>query len=445
MRAAWLTAIGLGVALAACSANAPLGGSSGQPAGTIEAGGGRPGSPRGPVIVVAPVADAAATDGVPGRATADGGASDGAALEHGAADGGASADGRTPCPDAAGCARVPTAIALGGGGAWQACALFNDETVACWTSGTSELASETAPVRVPDVAGATAISVGGENACALLEGGTVTCWLNTAGNAYAPPGSHITTPVPVTGLDGVTALSVGEMHSCAIVAGGAVKCWGVNNYGELGDGTKNDSAAPVSVLGLVDAIAISVGEFHSCALRAAGQVVCWGDNQQGELGNATNAPTSTPVLTLGSGAARAISTSGATTCALLASGNVLCWGALFTDDMTTYAFVPTIATNVVGARAVAAGPSFACAATATKVLCWGADGQGQLGDGQPKTFGPPVVVADVDPTAPLAVAAGLSRACALHDDGRISCWGTRAYFDTGMTTLDLVPTIVSGL
>jgi len=123
----------------------------------------------------------------------------------------------------------------------------------------------------------------------------------------------------------------------------------------------------------------------------------------------------------------------------------LCWGALFTGDMDTYAFVPTIAPGVTGAKSIAAGPAFACAATDTKVFCWGADGQGQLGDGQPKTFGPPVVVADVDETAPLVIAAGLSRACALHDDRRISCWGTDAFFGSGMTTLDLSPTLVGGL
>ncbi len=458
MRAARFTAIGLGVALAACAGNHPLGGASGTSdehgaAGASGPSTGRPYAPTGPAIVVAPVAgDASAADRAAGSAASDGaadraapeaGASDGAAYEHAPPDG--VADAGTPCTDASACARVPTSFAIGGDGPWQACALFNDGTIECWANGTAADAPETTPVRVPGVADATAISVGGENACALLGDGTVTCWIDTAGNADAPTGQHLTTPAAVSGLGGVTALAVGEMHSCAIVAGGGVKCWGVNTAGELGDGTEVDSATPVSVVGLTGASAITVGAYHSCALRAGGQVVCWGDDRQGELGNAENVSSTTPVWAGAITGALALSTSGPTTCTLLAGGDVLCWGELFTDDMTTSAFVPTIATNVMGATAVAAGPGFGCAVVATKVYCWGADGAAQLGDGQPKTFGPPTVVADVDPTAPLALAATLWRACALHADRRISCWGARSYFGTGMTTLDLVPALVDGL
>ena len=297
MRVAWLTAIGLGASLAACSTNAPLGGGSGRPAATIEVhgGGGANGSsnghrsPDGPVIIVAPVADASAADVA---VASDGGASDIAALEHGSADGGA--DAGAHCGDAGACGRAPTSIAIGGDGTWQACALFNDGTVECWTNGVAADAPETTPVRVPGLAGATAISVGGENACALLGDGTVTCWVNKAGNQYAAPGPQLTTPAAVPGLAGVTALAVGELHSCAVVAGGAVKCWGVNNAGELGDGTTVDSATPVTVSVLDGAVAVAVGQFHSCALRLNGEVLCWGDNEQGYLGDGTAVSATTP-------------------------------------------------------------------------------------------------------------------------------------------------------
>ncbi|HTA18548.1 MAG TPA: hypothetical protein VK989_04610 [Polyangia bacterium] len=453
MRAAWFTAIGLGVSFAACSTNAPLGGSA-RPGGTIEVHGGggangsssgRPGSPQGPVIVVAPVADGSAPDGVPGRTALDGGAAADAALEHGADDGGAARlDAGTSCADGAACARIPMDVSIGGSGPWQACALFDDGTVECWTNGITADAPETAPVRVPGVTGATAISVGGENACALLADGTVTCWINTAGNQYAPPGSRLTTPIVVSDLAGATALAVGALHSCAVVAGGAVKCWGVNNYGELGDGTTNDSATPVTVSVLDGAIAVAVGQFHSCALRVNGEVLCWGDNEQGFLGDGTGVSATTPVTAAGAEGALAISASGTTTCALLPGGRVSCWGDLFVADMSTYAFGPTPAPGVVGATNVGAGDGYACATTAAGVVCWGADQQGQLGDGAPKSSAPPVSVLGALPN-PISVAATLYRTCALLADGRVACWGARTYFGTGSTSNDLTPVFVSGL
>jgi alpha-tubulin suppressor-like RCC1 family protein len=461
MRAAWLTAIGLGIALAACAGNHPIGGPAESPGGSMEGNGqggttgssdGRHHSPDGSVVVVAPVAgDASAADGVARHGASDAGASDGGALEHGLIDGGS--DAGTPCVDAAACGRVPTSIAIGGDGPWQACALFNDGTVECWTNGVAADAPETTPVRVPGLAGATAISVGGENACALLGDGTVTCWVNTAGNQYAAPGRQLTTPAAVPGLAGVTALAVGELHSCAVVAGGAVKCWGVNNVGELGDGTTVDSATPVTVSVLDGAVAVAVGQFHSCALRVSDEIQCWGDNEQGYLGDGTAVSATTPVTASDADGASAISASGGTTCALLPGGGVSCWGDLFQPDMTsdapsggvsTYAFVPTPAPGLTGATAIAAGGSYGCAVAAEKIVCWGADQQDQLGDGQPKTLGLPVTVSGALPS-PIAVAATLDRTCALLADGRVACWGARTYFSTGSTTLDLTPVFVSGL
>jgi hypothetical protein len=46
---------------------------------------------------------------------------------------------------------------------------------------------------------------------------------------------------------GVTAISAGSGHVCAI-KGGELFCWGVNRHGQLGDGTRGDSADPVAVV-----------------------------------------------------------------------------------------------------------------------------------------------------------------------------------------------------
>ncbi len=70
----------------------------------------------------------------------------------------------------------------------------------------------------------------------------------------------------------------------AAVPSGKAFGWGTNDYGELGNGTFDNSAVPVKVrIGNVKAIA--VGYSHSLALKEDGSVWAWGYNNYGQLGN----------------------------------------------------------------------------------------------------------------------------------------------------------------
>jgi alpha-tubulin suppressor-like RCC1 family protein len=109
-----------------------------------------------------------------------------------------------------------------------------------------------------------------------------------------------TVPEPVTGLtSGATGVSVSDRDACAVTAGGGVQCWGIDDsaYGILGDGTGASSVTPVQVSGLTSGVtAVSVwGDPSACALTASGGVRCWGDNRYGELGNGSLQNSSVPV------------------------------------------------------------------------------------------------------------------------------------------------------
>ena len=77
--------------------------------------------------------------------------------------------------------------------------------------------------------------------------------------------------------------------------GGDAYCWGRNTYGQLGDGTNNDTATPTRVVGGYSFVFINASGAHSCAATAGGESLCWGYNIDGQLGDGTRTHRSRPV------------------------------------------------------------------------------------------------------------------------------------------------------
>jgi len=148
-----------------------------------------------------------------------------------------------------------------------------------------------------------AITVGDYYTCALLSSGGVNCWgRNVYGQLGNSTMTNSGTAVVVTGLNnGVTTVATGPylQHNCVTLNTGGVKCWGLNDHGQLGNGTTLNSSTPTIVTGLSGATAITEGFNHTCALLSTGGVQCWGLNGRGQVGNGTTTDSFTPVAVTG--------------------------------------------------------------------------------------------------------------------------------------------------
>lgn len=87
------------------------------------------------------------------------------------------------------------------------------------------------------------------------------------------------------GLTGVRALGAGNEYSLAARSDGTLWAWGLNEMGQLGDGTSLDRSVPVQVAGLTEVTAIASSGYHSLTLRSDGTLWAWGTSSRGQLGD----------------------------------------------------------------------------------------------------------------------------------------------------------------
>lgn len=276
---------------------------------------------------------------------------------------------------------------------------------------------------------ARAIAAGHVHTCAITGAHGVRCWgLNNLGQVGDGTTTDRSTPTNVKGLaSGVKAIAGGGIHTCALTTAGGVKCWGNNSGGQLGDGTTTDRPTPVNVQGLGSGVkAIAAGEYHTCALTTGGGIKCWGSNSEGQIGDGSNARRTTPVNVSGlTSGVRAIDAGRFHTCVIMsADGALRCWGGngqgQLGDGTTTNRLTAVGVTGLgSGVSVVSTGEEHTCAVAGGAVSCWG------------DTIGSTPVAVPGLASGVKTVSSAAGYDCVIINGGGVRCWGRNPYGQLG--------------
>lgn len=369
-------------------------------------------------------------------------------------------------------------------GQYHTCAIVKDGMIKCWgTNGVGQLGNgtkvnSTIPIATSNSAGlgSIAISAGANHTCAVLSNYTVQCWgYNNDGQQGASSNQNNLTPIIVDGLKNIKDLALGDAFTCALDYIGHVQCLGGNGYGQLGinsNSTKVTTPTHVSNLGGY-AFQIAAGRRHACAAieDKLHTVKCWGQDDNGQLaidpksaslkkgtdylggsfvfltypstvvsGGALDlcknyAPPSTNpgqcqqyLCDNSTGKAKLFAASQGQPCN---DGNPLtvgetcsygsCAGGAASGTQTTNGTTPFTAF----AKSVSVGAHHTCIITNDyKVLCWGSNSQGQLGNNNYGAINPQPSPVQLGAQIPTSVSADYYHTCATLNTGFVKCWGS---------------------
>lgn len=270
--------------------------------------------------------------------------------------------------------------------------------------------------------------------------GLYVCGLNNSGQLGDGTTTNSATVKPIQLPAYPVDVAGGGFFTIAVLEDGTVWAWGYNGAGELGDGTTTNRLTPTQVLGvggsgyLSGVISVAAGPAavgvavggHSLALLGDGSVLAWGYNGQGQLGDGTTVNRYYPVAVLGLPPVIMIAAGG--------GGSIDSFYNGYYAESTSYALTQE-----------------------GMVYAWGFNGQGQVGDGTTQNRSTPVKVSGL--TNIVSIAAGSrtgyysyaprlgGHALALKADGTVWAWGSNnnGQLGDGTTTNRATPVQVAGL
>ena len=261
----------------------------------------------------------------------------------------------------------------------------------------------------------------------------------------------------------ITRISAGTAYSMALMSDGTIWAWGKNSNGQLGDGTTTVRSFPTRVVksageeALTGVVGISAGNSHSLALLSDGTVRAWGHNYSAQFGDGTTESSSIPIQVTGpegngflTGVIGIAPHSGQFSLVLGGDGTAWTWGynsngVLGQNHSLSKEFYPIQVKGpggdnlLTGLTAVSSGRNHAMGIDRDgKVWSWGANSNGQLGDGTKESKPLPVQVIAPEGVGALknvvALSAGTYHSLALLADGTVWVWGDNSHGQLGISS-----------
>ncbi len=232
------------------------------------------------------------------------------------------------------------------------------------------------------------VAAGNDFTVALQEDGSLWAWgANHRGQLGDGTNTNSNIPVPIE--SGTTWLSVtaGDYFALAIKSDGTLWSWGYNGYGVLGTGDYTNTNAPVQVGLDTNWFSISAGSNHVLAIKSDDSLWAWGYNQSGALGNGTTTATTAPSQIGTETNWQIVKAGNNNSFAIKTDGSSWAWGYNYSGQLgigsTEYRSLVPVQIEVGTLwTTVAAGNAHGIGVQDDSTLwVWGANSDGQLGDG----------------------------------------------------------------
>jgi alpha-tubulin suppressor-like RCC1 family protein len=276
-------------------------------------------------------------------------------------------------------------------------------------------------------------------------------WWHTAGikwlwgwDGYGQLGDESTTnkssPVQtVVGGTDWTDVTCGYASSAAIKTDGTLWLWGINNAGQLGDGTSVNKSSPVQIItGGTDWSQLSMKAFHAGAIKTDGTLWMWGSNGA-RLGDNTLLNRSSPVQTISGGTDwDQVSCGTSHTGAIKTDGTLWMWGGntgCLGDgtNINRSSPVQTISGGIDWYQVACGRDHTAAIKNDGTLWTWGQNNAGQLGDNTNVSKSSPVQTT-AGGTDWTDVTCGNYHTAAIKVDGSLWLWGWDGYGQLGDNT-----------